>query len=796
MNYYLFSQVFTVVYTISLRSLRLFALLVHTFTPPKYSSTHTFHIMSYNLPCPSLMGIFFVVSNHNGPHFVFHYPPELSNVTLQSAGAEESDEDFDDEDFDFEESIQEKESPNAWDVNHREYYLGTKKDITSFLDAQRHIRGQEKKKSSRPKVSNSKTSQSLLNSAPTSGDTSTVSAFSTSNEPTSKQILGFEPEHLCEMLCPPKDLCNKRFELTLERVVFLGLPIHVFSNGSWRSKKQKAKLNQEHQGNGYDSGSDDNDSKSSMHMFHMVFVMNPLEIERDYRIDEMFYYITSKIALVLRSEQLRHDYVWNQVRNISRLKEEWRTENQNDPLMTTLSNFLLSKSSLCKLMADCYEAISSSKVANLLINNKLRSFQIPIKLEFHSLPEMTVPFIPGSYLTSAVNQFGKTGLVSVGETTRYRANNLMNILLGGKSADGGDEFEDSNDSLDQEDKSNANDVIYFSLLLLDDPEAIIRDMKVEQQSGLATFVRLLRPVDSLVKMADRLSYASDSKSAISLGEVKLFALHLIYWRKARAIPPLNSRSIYIVSPMAPLTTNLQSDIAKFKRDFTAVPSLPVFLKLLSTRSKKPRQFASIIPSRDHKETYLMALGWLIRYGYVTQLHTYIWLKVSRKIKMRVEEDMENELGNGTKRIKDTEYKEPPASDNKVGNHVTVDNSSKKVESASQQKLSGSIDEEIDNIQRRFEWSGESPDIIMEDDEDTILVDPGRASSIERRWINRIIHDECHLSSELTSIFFKVLKYMNGRNSLELLLLKENISRTDLRKLLVAIEDHIISVRHW
>ena len=85
---------------------------------------------------------------------------------------------------------------------------------------------------------------------------------------------------------------------------------------------------------------------------------------------------------------------------------------------------------------------------------------------------------------------------------------------------------------------------------------------------------------------------------------------------------------------------------------------------------------------------------------------------------------------------------------------------------------------------------------MEDDEDTILVDPGRASSIERRWINRIIHDECHLSSELTSIFFKVLKYMNGRNSLELLLLKENISRTDLRKLLVAIEDHIISVRHW
>lgn len=77
-----------------------------------------------------------------------------------------------------------------------------------------------------------------------------------------------------------------------------------------------------------------------------------------------------------------------------------------------------------------------------------------------------------------------------------------------------------------------------------------------------------------------------------------------------------------------------------------------------------------------------------------------------------------------------------------------------------------------------------------------MVDPGRASSLERRWINRVIYDECKLSPELTTIFFKLLKYMNGKNSLELLLLKENVSRVELRKLLLAIEDYIISVRHW
>lgn len=752
--------------------------------------------MSYNLPCPSLIGLFFVVSNHNGPNFVFHYPPELSDTTLHSAGAEESDEDFDDEDFDFEDSSREKESANLWDASHLDYYLGTKQDIFSFLDA----RNQANSQGNVQKHSHVKTPLKMAPSSISSGripstspQTDPVSSKApglSSDGAQSKRILGFEPEHLCEMLCPSKDLCNRRFEVILEKVVFLGLPIHVLGNGSWSSKRLRSKVKSERQSTEpQEASSDDSDAKSSMNMFHIVFVMNPLDIERDYRIDEMFYYVTSKLSLVLRSEQLKHEYVSNQVRDILRLKEEWRSSSGLSS-QTPLSDYLTSQSSLCKVMADCYETISRSRIANLMINNKLRSFQIPVKLEFHSLPELSVPYIPGSYLSSAVNRFGKTGLVGVGETTRYGASNFINFMLGGKTANGDDNGDDDDENSGEDDKSTVDDVIYFSLLLLDDPENIIQDMKVELQSGLSTFLRQIKPTESLLKVADRLS---DANSTLSMGEVKLFALHLMYWRKARIIPPLNTRSIYIVSPMAPLMNNLQSDIAKFKRDFPAAPSLPLFLKLLSTRSKKPRQFASIIPSRDHKDTYLMALAWLIRFGYVTQLHTYIWFKVTRKIKMRVEEDMENELGKGTKRNKETEYKEMPAADNKV--NLPVDNSSKKIETKYQKSLE-SIDEEIEKIQRSIESAENTPKIILEEDEETILVDPGRASSIERRWINKIIHDECKLSQELTTIFFKVLKYMNGKNSLELLLLKENISRTELRKLLVAIEDHIISVRHW
>ena len=51
-------------------------------------------------------------------------------------------------------------------------------------------------------------------------------------------------------------------------------------------------------------------------------------------------------------------------------------------------------------------------------------------------------------------------------------------------------------------------------------------------------------------------------------------------------------------------------------------------------------------------------------------------------------------------------------------------------------------------------------------------------------------------SRTYSCFLQIAQIHEWENSLELLLLKENISRSELRKLLLSIEEHIISVRHW
>lgn len=754
--------------------------------------------MSYNLPNPSLVGILLVVSTHNGPQIVYSYPPELSKQELLRLNPEEdaqNDEDFDDEDY-------EEEDPQA--TEHKEKYL---------LSANLQPTSQLGLSARDPRRLDTPTSYTHKRSA--SEDKRLGKEIS---KPAAGQILGFEPEVLAEMLSPPREMCNCRFDIMLESTIFCGLPIHVQPGGSWRSHKRNNLPTHSESVNwstgagmaggvtgttgtcsagalGPDENAESSDSSSRcpMSMFHLVFVMNPPKIERTYRTDEMFYYVILKLLFILRYEQHKRNYIWDQVKLISRLKDEYAAiaaDSRDEPL----SDFLAAGLLLCKMINQCFAALVASRIAQLNINNKLHSFQIPLKMEFHSLPEVSTPYVPGSYLSSTTSFLGDTGLVSVGETTRYSGSSLLDQVLGTDNS-----VDEQDDDLDEDEYLTTSDeLLHLALLLWDDPDTIIKELKAKLSSAIAVFIRMIRPTESLLKVYMRLEQQFEGKLELSLSSVRDFALHLVHWRKARMIPPLNTRGIYIVSPMAPIGSRFHRDIAKFNAHFPTIPSLPLFLKSLSTRSKKPRQFASIVPSKDHRDIYLLALAWLVRYGYATQLHTYIWLKVSRKIKMKVEEELESELGNVLKKGKlylETESKRSdnaPPTDNKIS--TSVDNSSK--QAAKDGTYPESLEDEIGKLQRRLEMSQTAPDILLEDDSDTILVDPGRASSLERRWINEIIHKECELSPDLTAVFYKLLKYMNGRNLLEILLLKENITRAELRKLLVSIESHIISVRHW
>ena len=247
-----------------------------------------------------------------------------------------------------------------------------------------------------------------------------------------------------------------------------------------------------------------------------------------------------------------------------------------------------------------YNCLTTSRIAHLNLTAATSlSLQIPIPVSISTLSSALSPQVPGLWLTT---------------TTSMPVENDVQ-------------------------RSSSQLGAHFGLLLLADFHTILADVNAAVSpiaAPLSHYLRVSKPTKSFHQISQ--------SSSIPLEHIQFLASHLIYWRRARAIPPLNQRDTYIVSPNAD-TRNLATAMASFAKAFPALPALPKILSMLSTT---PRPFSSLIPSRDHKEAYLEILAWLMRGGWVTQLRTFAWIRVPTAILNKADiNDISNTITNGT-----------------------------------------------------------------------------------------------------------------------------------------------------
>lgn len=246
---------------------------------------------------------------------------------------------------------------------------------------------------------------------------------------------------------------------------------------------------------------------------------------------------------------------------------------------------ILLQSSLAKAISTLFNSISNSKIAHIHLTPTLSlSLQIPIATSTSILPSPIAPQLPGLWLTTA-------------------------------------------NSLPTDDEVNTTTsqlASHFTLLLLSDLSNILSDVNAATTSPLsgplAHYLHASKPTKSFLQISQT--------SGIALPDIQFLASHLIYWRRARAIPPLHQRDTYIVSPNADMQ-KLVTAKSSFARLFPTLPSLPKILNMLSFT---PRPYSALIPTKNHKEAYLEILAWLLRHGWVTQLRTFAWIKVPSHVK--------------------------------------------------------------------------------------------------------------------------------------------------------------------
>lgn len=600
-------------------------------------------------------------------------------------------------------------------------------------------------------------------------------------------ISGLDKDIIAEYCIPPRHLTNQKFEFTCDELSFVGLPISSKNHdGSWKDIKN-TESSETPDTKSIKSGSYSISVNDTIYTFNLVFLLDPPLVEYDQRVDDIYDNVCSKFAIFLRFVQQESDYLNKEIYKITKINENFGYNKDGSMVFDKYKSLLLN-SSLCRAITKCYHRITDNKIANLVIDDdKFISLQIPLRTEFTDLPNTKIEnVLKGSFLTSIRNQ----------------------------------DFFNESLSLEKELATNNNATVHeeellnYALIFLMEPEDIIQDLKTNVgENDLSTLimtdlVKIINPhsvlksykktMRGLIQQYTNETFGNEKDDDVFITKMlKSFILHFLYWRQARCILPISSKNKYIVSPLAPIKGRDIDDfdvnfnslstaiftvplIYKHQSDFNKkFPLLPPFSKFLSYFNGS-ENFGSHIPSKEHKNMYFKGLSWCLKKGFLTQILTFVYLRVDSKIKMYVEEDFEKEGYLNKNKVK-----------NKFSD-VLIEETDDKINSDSDNLIDRN--NRIEKHNNSDNESFLSIESYEDQDEFTIILDPRTSSAIEKRWLYKLVERDFTKSEQ--KLYYSILKYLNGNTSIEYICLKHSLNKAEVNHLLKKLGKYVVKVKHW
>ncbi|TQN74228.1 Nitrogen permease regulator 3 [Colletotrichum shisoi] len=727
------------------------------------------------LPSPSnFLAVALVINrSRDGPNFVFHYPPHVLPPNAQSKNHE----------------------PSDGSAEYDDILLGRLNQPGS-LDAD----------------NNGDDLQQW-----TVGDDHLVTEEGTHIVPW-EHVAGFPTKDLASILTPGRAYHKKLFQLSLDPLYCVSYPIHVPESGTWKKKKKKKKgkteraksvrteesavlvdfdpnEDNEDTPNGADASQIDSkeeettqqdeadDKRASMTMFNLVFIMNPKKHEAKELIATLYLNIIKKVNKAYKYCQQHSEFVWKESKRISALKDKGREDKRK---MSSLWNEILATSSLAASVQDIYEAVSQNKIAALQLDTAAGpitpSVQIP------------VPF----YITDLHN-YGQTEQRGLWLTT-------ANSFIG-------------EDTIDEPGFLDRN----FALLLMGGEKKIIAELQADPDPStvaMVEFARLSKPTQSFCQVGQ--------SNVLTLSQVRKYAQHFIFWRRAIAIPPLHARDVYIMSPNCD-TRNLPKASLEWQKTFPLAPPLTNFLAELSYA---PRPYKHFCPSKAHRPTYLAMLAWLMRGAWVTQLCTFayvvVWPEIIYEVEHKIESDelrkaddtsslgtSNNTLGSmGPEPV--GEHSEADdgngggmgASSSSAGNGGIAAHVPTQIEQAAEKARLERIAEKTQReaAEKATAHARKVPPAATDHPSTNnaphlarispcIIVDAKKATGKDSLYL-AAIGTRLGKDPKVAKAWQTFWKYFNGQTALERIALQEEMKRKDAWNLLTAMSEHLICVRHW
>ncbi|WVQ93083.1 hypothetical protein IAU59_000147 [Kwoniella sp. CBS 9459] len=631
--------------------------------------------------------------------------------------------------------------------------------------------------------------------------------------------LGYHLDFLSDMLSPPRLACNRKFEINVGSVVFIGHPVCSGPDGRWeipseeddlppaRGRKGRemasATLSSlsplvEHK-EGYSphastSNSADKDETPSLNMFHLVLIIDKPDPkpgteahdEHHYQTlgmyDEVYREIAFKWTAAAWKLQCESNFVAKQVWAMAKYKEKCLNEGIE--------------------LTDCCQYLYN----NLPLDRNLNTLSVDAD--------------------EAWAHWGERD----------------DLSDSGDSDSDDDEWDDPTAAI----KRPELKIEPWQTLLLVDDDALYRADQISQAiiglgigmeeqtlipgerrgSKATTVVTSQAEEDETALMKALIEACDVTKPLAEIAHLLRFDLEavviplareLVENKKAILVGVINLRLRTIVMPTTvdEHTTSIEQYAARFTRQF---PHLPPFATFISQISASPAPFREILPPNPDPATrqeYMTALIWLLKQDLVVQAHTRARVFARKEVKVeawkrmwkRRREKWLRARKDGVKSPEESDLVTPRASENYINPlDVTVPPPNKGIADAAEHlSFDPALEMDSDEDGTGNAAAGESGfqvtfSLDVEEPlrseipkfESSFIFKPSRAQKDEARWL-RVIREA---ADEVTaSKFDLVVSYLDGITTFDEISYRTGLPRRELDKIINLYKEDIITFIH-
>ncbi|KAI0303606.1 nitrogen permease regulator of amino acid transport activity 3-domain-containing protein [Multifurca ochricompacta] len=621
-------------------------------------------------------------------------------------------------------------------------------------------------------------------------------------------LFGYAAEFLAGLLLPKRALCHQKFALAVDDLFFVGHPVCADADGTWRFKQEKdvrgrgarkRRMSAEDTSSSteFDSAQEDNSllpTSSWLQTFHVAFVHEVPDLSSSASgnigryFDVVYQQVAFTLTAVLFQEQVLSNFVEKECDVLSALKDDFASKSRT---YEEYMNEALLVSSIAPAMKTLYESIKSRSLAHLTIHNLPLELQLPPHLDalLHSTDDEEFAEHDEVESRDGVNTWGR----DFGIAWRLPALEPWKSLLLLSGPDG-----PSREWMD----------VY----------AAIRGTNVREEDKLLAeqLIKFLETVDvslSLMDVASLLDWDLES-------QVYPIVRWLVHHRRAKIVDMVH-RGLKTVFALPYEMEAPLKDLAKEFRQAFPDPSIPSLPQLLATVSGASSNhfYATVVKAKDRVPMFHDVVLWMLQRDMLITLHLRVRIVVPAALKARVRRRWEELRENGWHTEEDAfrthghkartdsggsgrdfglfdapvwYTRRGPGSQNSstsIGEVIEPPILEEGIE------LDEEIEEEAEAVAEAEAASHREhneADDEGDDAETSILADPGRATSVQRRWLQAMSEGKDELVARR---FDQINQYFDGTCTDDEILFRAEISRRQLREVLHVYEDYLQTFLH-